>query len=176
MRTASLILSLVLTLVWVIVPDCGVFALSAHDPVWWHHVSYMFMHASLLHLLSNVWFLLTFAFLFRSLKWQVWICCALIALIMPSGYSEGMVGISGMLYALSGFGILYCRRKLRSVILMGILMSVQMALGHVAVIFHLKCLLAAVCIAVFFFPVLSHSQIRDSQNPSKSRNPDPSKS
>jgi len=155
MKDLSIIAIIILVLAWIIVEDPSEYGLIRNDPNLIHHITYLFVHGSFLHLACNVWYLADFAFRGKTLTPGMWITSFVIAVTMPSISHLPIVGISGMLYALSGFIFIYSSNKRYFLIIFAVMTLFQLILGSVSVSFHLCCFASALASALLMTPIFT---------------------
>lgn len=69
---------------------------------WWRRVTYMFCHANVIHLGTNVWALLYIVFLFRVDMWMLLLGALSASLVPDALVGVPTVGLSGVVFFLLG--------------------------------------------------------------------------
>lgn len=156
-KVAALWLSLILVAVSLLARfidwyDVGVYA----GCPWWHHVTYPFFHANVLHAALNCWCLLSVVFLYE-VRWPRLLAMLAVAMCVPldalaSAYPSLLrptVGLSGMIYALFGSLSFDVSRKWYYQRCMLLYISIGFFLPNSNAIIHACCYAAGMALAGF---------------------------
>jgi len=154
MKTLSLAIISVMIVSYMAVIDPSSFCLYDSDAfLSIHHLSYMFMHVSLLHLMCNAWFLLDMSYRAKFMTPLMWALCFVIALVMPNLDSMPVAGLSGVLYAASGFVFIYSKHRIRIITTIFVMTVMQLMLGRFAASFHILCFIASIIASLILLPI-----------------------
>ncbi len=155
-KTASLVLTLVVVAVALLSPDLTGMGLYQGCTLW-QRLSYLFLHASLLHCFVNCWVLLSVVFSRKLPFWQL-IAAYIIAITYPVGIFaslaeyDAVVGLSGMVFALIGI-ITPSTAKLAGVLSIVAFILIGAIMPNVAWTLHLYCYLVGLIVGMITTPM-----------------------
>lgn len=154
MRNISIIISTITILVFLLSSEDSMYRLSiSADSALPTRITYLFMHASILHLSINIYALLTLSFICRASLWQMCTSC-IVAITIPTEIlpSAPMVGLSTVIYALSGLVIMRQSKWWKLMVLNLSILAIQSAVPSVAFAAHLYCFFVGAFIGFFTIP------------------------
>lgn len=128
----------------------------ASDTPWWHHLTYHHFHASVFHLLCNLWAFLTIVFYMNPSITRV-IGAFLLASTFPASWlgDSSVIGLSGTIYVLCGMYSLSSptlRGRVRYNTFMLVFITAGLVFPSVCVSIHLYCYALGLVIAVLNYP------------------------
>lgn len=123
---------------------------------WWHHLAFHHYHASVFHLLCNLWAFLTIVFYMNPSILRV-LSAFLLASTFPVSWlgDSSVVGLSGTIYVLCGMYSLSAptlRGRVRCNIIMLMFIMTGLMFPSVCVSIHLYCYVLGLIIAVVNYP------------------------
>lgn len=155
MKTISLLISAMLIMAFILLhsADCSqAYGLSLASPSI-NRLLYLTLHASILHLVINIYGFLTLTFVLRATSWQM--CAAtFVAVTIPTDVlsQTPMVGFSTIIYALSGMCLLRSNDWKGLVVINLLLIGAQSFFAGFAVMPHLYCFCMGCAIGFIFTP------------------------
>ena len=153
-RTIILIYVALLCTLYALPISTGDVGLSS-SAKWFTHLTYQHFHASIFHLICNIWALLVFAFTVRTPLYK-FITAYVLSATYPFVGEDVIVGTSGLIYAVAGMYTFYgdtIRKFSQYNLFFAATIAVGALFSHVAVGIHAYCYLLGAVYAFLFIPI-----------------------
>lgn len=152
-KTSVLIIVLAVIVLHVISPDISRYGVGIGSPAW-TRLTYSFFHASWLHLLINIYVLLTLGFAL-DLRMGELVISYVLACAVPS-FCIGVlptVGLSGMIYAMLGMRTMRNSNPGSVILNVVLITAASIFLSHIAWRLHAYCYCSGLLISVLSTPL-----------------------
>lgn len=147
-KDIAIIMSIMMCVAYALVDDPAKFGLS-HTSSSITRLTYHWLHASIWHLIGNLWVLLTLCFNSRCrLSMLLW--SFVIASIVPTFYDKPIIGASGMIYALIGL-ILHQIWSKRNLVIIVISLALGFFISGVGAYLHAYTFIVGSLLGMVFY-------------------------
>lgn len=152
-KDTALIISAIVIILSVVMPNPTGIGMSADSPLW-THLTYQWFHSGIIHALLNVWCLLSIVFIYNVSIFRMLTAFVVSASVPASLIGDiQVIGMSGICYALLGLLSFSVNRKLYYQVYLWSAILFGLVLPNIAVGVHAFCFAIGTFLSLLTTPI-----------------------